>query len=127
MASILSVLISIFLIPFYDAVGAALGIAISLLIFEVFCINVMYYKVLKLDVIYFFKECQLKLLPSLFVTILFGFLIDYLVKADNYILFFMKVISIVIFYVINMWFIGLNMFEKDLFRSVFFKIVNKIK
>lgn len=127
MASILSVLISIFLIPFYDAVGAALGIAISLLIFEVFCINVMYYKVLKLDVIYFFKECQLKLFPTLLITMLFGFLIDYLVKADNFILFFMKVIFIVIFYLISIWFVGLNIFEKDLFRSVFFKIFNKIK
>lgn len=126
-ASVFSILISIFLIPIYGAIGAAIGIGISLLVFEVIGMNVVYYKIMKINILCFFKESFLKMAPALLLSLLFGFLINNYFPANNFFDFFIKAILIGVIYVLLMWLIGLNKFEKGLFKSILLKLIpNKI-
>jgi O-antigen/teichoic acid export membrane protein len=124
-ASIVSILISVFLIPLFGALGAAIGIGVSLFVFEVVGMNIVYYKVMKLNILYFFTESFLKMAPALLLSLLSGFLINYYFPADNFLVFFIKASAIGILYLTLMWLIGLNKFEKDLFESLLLKVILK--
>jgi O-antigen/teichoic acid export membrane protein len=121
-ASLVSITISIFLIPSYGALGAAIGIAISLLVFEVIGMNVVFHRVMKINVFQFFKESFLKMAPALLLSLFFGFLINYYFAAINFLVFFLKASVIGFVYLTLMWLIGLNKYEKDLFKSLLSKI-----
>ena len=72
--SIVNIIISIYLCKSYGAVGAAIGTAISLIIGEVFIMNIYYYKQVKLDMIKFWGNI-VRILPSMFIPVIFGGLI----------------------------------------------------
>lgn len=122
---IFSLLLSFFLIPSCGALGASFSIGFSIVLFHLFGMNLVYYKVMNLNVVLFFKETFLKLGPAIFLSLVFGFFINYYYPADNFIFFFMKTVMIVLIYLILMWFVGLNKYEKELFKSILFKILPK--
>ncbi len=119
-SSILSVIISLLLIPKYGALGAAIGIFIALMLFQVIGMNIVYYKVMKINVFRFFKECFIKLSLPLGVSLLIGFMVNYYISASSFLVFFSKVMVIGGSYFMLMWFLGLNKSEKEL-------IINLIK
>ncbi len=123
-AAILSVIISIYLTPKYGAIGASFGIFTAILICHVIGMNIIYWKILKLDIFYFFKECHLKLMPILLITLLVGFLIQYYVPVTSLFFFIPKVVLISLFYFLLMWFFGLNNFEKELIKPYLKRIKN---
>jgi O-antigen/teichoic acid export membrane protein len=124
-SSVVSVILSLLLIPKYGALGAAIGIFIALMIFHVIGMNIVYYKIMKINIFYFFKECFLKMAPALVITLLFGFLINYYFPAANFFIFFIKVFAVTLIYLLTMWLIGLNKYEKDLFESLLLKLMPK--
>lgn len=126
-AAIMSILLSVFLIPYFGALGAAMGIVISLLIFEVIIINIFYQKIMKINIIYFFKACLLKMAPSLAIALGFGFAVNYYIPATNFVVFFIKASIIALVYIVVMWFFSLNKYEKELILSIYKKFTpNKL-
>ncbi|KQB99629.1 lipopolysaccharide biosynthesis protein [Pedobacter sp. Hv1] len=121
-SSIVSIVISLFLIPKLGALGAAIGIFIALMIFQVIGMNIVYYKKMKLDMGYFFKECYGKMLLPLGLSLGFGFFISNWFLASSFVLFTSKVLMISLFYFMSMWFLGLNVNEKGLIITLISKV-----
>ena len=61
--AIFNIMISIHLSKLYGAVGAAIGTALGLIICNIILINIYYYKVIKIDVIRFWKNIFLMTIP----------------------------------------------------------------
>jgi O-antigen/teichoic acid export membrane protein len=117
-SAIFSLLISISLAPYYGAIGVSFGIFTAILSCHVVGMNIIYWKILKIDVFYFFKNCHLKIIPILLVTLLTGFMIQQYMPVTNLLLFFPKVLLLSFLYFVMIWFFGLNKFEKELVISV---------
>ena len=126
-SSILSIIISLFLIPKYGALGAAIGIFTSLIIFQVIGMNIVYYKVMKLDIFYFFKECILKMALPVLLALGLGFLINFYIPASSFLVFFPKALLIGSLYFALMWLLGLNAEEKALISNLVKKGFSFIK
>ena len=71
--AIFNIIISIILAKQFGAVGAALGTSISYLVCNIILINIYYYKVIKLDIIKFWKEILLMLINLLYSVVYIQF------------------------------------------------------
>lgn len=94
------------------AIGISLAVCISLLIQTIF-MNVVFYKVLGIDIFRFFKSCHLKLLPGLSVFVVISMVITN-ISLSGWIGFWIKGGLIVITYMISIWFLILNEQEKKI-------------
>jgi O-antigen/teichoic acid export membrane protein len=117
-ASVISVIISVILTPSLGALGAAIGIFIALVLCHVIGINIVYYKILKLNIPRFFRECHLKMIAPISLSLLAGFAINAYIPAHNLLTFIPKAIFLGIIYIILMWFLGLNIYEKEMIRGL---------
>ena len=116
--AILNIAIAPVFIKIYGAVGAAISVGVTYII-RVIISNVIYYKVLKINVFKFFWECHIKMLPGFLVSIVAGVIAGFVVNFDSNILnLFIKGITYVFAYIISMWFVGWNNEEKNLIKSV---------
>ncbi|TAN12528.1 MAG: polysaccharide biosynthesis protein [Chitinophagaceae bacterium] len=116
-SSAASILVSLFLIPHFGAVGSAIAICIGLTLFQLVAMNIVYHKVMKIDILYFLKGSFLKMLPSFGVILFIGVIINYFIPAPSFIIFFGKAFILGVVYLIIMWLFSLNKNEKDLFLS----------
>jgi O-antigen/teichoic acid export membrane protein len=126
-SSVVSVLISLILIPIFGALGAAIGIFTGLFLFQVIGMNIVYYKIMKIDIFFFFKECFLKLSFPFTLSLLMGFLINYYIPSSNFLVFFSKAFLLGGSYLFFMWVFGLNFSEKKLIMNLIkqFKFIFK--
>ena len=111
--AVFNLLVSIPLARLYGGIGSAIGTAVSLIVGFLFIRNWYYEKKIRLNVRKFFKEI-FKFFPAVLLISIFGILIVKILKITN---FFHLLLSITIFniiYIIVMWLIGLNDFEKEL-------------
>ena len=77
-----NVILSIYLCKIYGAIGAAMGTAFSLIIGNVFIMNIYYQKKVKLNIIAFWKNIG-KIIPSCVPALLLGTLINKVYLIDN--------------------------------------------
>ncbi len=119
--SIFNIIISIFLARKYGAIGAAVGTCLSLVICNCFLINIYYYKVIKLDVIKFWKNI-FKMLIRYIVPFAFMVL---LIRSTNltgiYNLVVYGIVYTLIYFVVSYFFV-FNDYEKKLCNSFFSKL-----
>ncbi len=116
--SFLNIIISPVFIKIYGAVGAAMSVGAAYII-RVIISNVIYYKVLKVNVFKFFWECHIKMLPAFLVSIVVGIVAGRIITFDSNVLnMFAKGIIFVLSYLVSMWFICWNKEEKNLIKSV---------
>ncbi|MBR5270822.1 MAG: oligosaccharide flippase family protein [Clostridia bacterium] len=116
--SILNIVIAPVFIKIYGAVGAAMSVGAAYII-RVIISNVIYYKVLKVNVFKFFWECHIKMLPGFLIAIIVSVIAGRIINFDSNVLnMFAKGIIFVLAYTISMWFIGWNNEEKNLIKSV---------
>lgn len=111
--AVLNLLISISLAKLYGGIGSAVGTALTLIIGFVFIKNWYYEKKIGLNIRKFFKEI-IKFIPAIILVIIFGIIILKLIKITNFLEFFMSIFIFNIIYLIVMWFLGMNDFEKGL-------------
>jgi len=122
-ASIVSVIISVILAPVYGAIGSAIGIFTAVIICHVIGMNIVYWKVAKLDIPRFFRECYLKMLLPLGLSLMAGFLIQIYIPAHNLLTFAPKAFLLGVVYLLLMWRMGLNKAEKELIRDLIHKVL----
>lgn len=118
LGSIVSVVISFILAPQFGALGCAIGIFIAVMFCHVIGMNYIYWKVIKLEIPRFFRECYLNMLIPLSLILIFGFGLNYLFIANNFFLFGSKIILLTFFYGIMMWLVALRMDEKQLIKEI---------
>lgn len=112
------ILISLLLAPTYGAVGAAIGIFAAFILFNITGMNIVYSRVLKIDVPGFFKQCHLKILPPIAGCTLLGLSAHFLYAAGTWGGLAAKVAVYTLLYAAVMWATAMNPDEKELCRSL---------
>lgn len=115
--SIFNIIISIFLAKKYGAIGAASGTTISLVICNIILMNIYYYKIIKIDVLKFWKDITImifKMLIPFFITLIS---INYFkIVGLKHVIFFGVMYTFL--YIITAYFAVMNKYEKNLAKSV---------
>jgi len=113
----INIILSIILSYFFGALGASLSICISYFIRSA-GMNIIYYKSLEINIIEYFRECHIKMFIPLLLTLVVGIFINYLFINSNWTIFMVKGTLLVITYLIIMWILGFNEYEKNLIKSI---------
>lgn len=123
--SIFNILMSIPLTKMYGGKGAALGTAISLIIGNCIIMNWYYHMRVGLNMRYFWKEI-IKFSRALIAPTIIGIIISFANLYDIPTFLLTGFIYVLIFS-LSMWLLGMNKYEKDLFRKPVMKILQKLR
>ena len=114
--SIFNVILSIFLAKKYGPVGSAIGTAISLIIVNVIIMNIYYFKIIKIDIIKFWKEIILMTIPNIIPITIIIIMMKFLkLQGIKYIIFYGSVYCLI--YAITCYFITMNSYEKGILKK----------
>ena len=108
----------------YGGIGAAVGTALSLLLGNGIMMNWYYHNKVGLDIKFFWKQI-IGFLPALSIPIIFGAIISVKFDLNNILSFLMFGIIYAIVFMISMWKIGMNQYEKDLFGKPLKRLLKK--
>lgn len=98
-------------------IGVCLVISLTFIL-RVIAENVIYKKILNIDLGSFFYECHVKLLPASVLSLVLSTIgIKIFDWQNGWLAFLLKVIYIVAIYFVCMWICGWNKFEKSLLRN----------
>lgn len=112
---LLGTILGTFLAKKYDAVGMVVGTVAGWFIGQN-VMNIYYYKVIKLDILRFFKELLHKTLLIFLLTLIIGYAINFLPGA-GWLNFFVKISLYSIIYCYLIYVFGVNDYEKELFKN----------
>ena len=105
----------------YGAIGSAIGTAISLIVANGIIMNIYYQKKCNIDILYFWSSIR-KLSVGLIIPTIVGIGMKFWIKSDSLIMYLFEILLYVLVYVLSMWKIGMNEYEKRLFSSLVLKI-----
>ena len=111
-SSFLSFLGSALLAPYYGAVGCAFSFGFAMTV-NLIWLNVFYIKELKIEVMRFFKECHLKILPLLIIVTIATHFIQYLMRLDSWIALSIYVLAYTVLYLLISYFFLFNNEERS--------------
>ena len=103
-----------------------MGTAIALLIGNGFIMNIYYFKKVSIDIPYFWKEI-IKIFPAFILPITLGYLYIKYINIYSFPYFILGVGIYSIVFILSMWFIGMNDYEKGLFIKPLKVIFHKLK
>ena len=116
--AVISICLSYFLSLKYGAIGSGIAIFIGNLIGSVIIQNIIYIKVLKIDIWIFFKECHLSMLFPFIIVILTGILLNYFIKEIEWINTIFKVLTLLLVYGLSSFLTTMNSYEKGLISEL---------
>lgn len=113
---------SYFVCQFFGVVGVC-AVTGGAFVLRIILLNIVYVKSLHIDIIMFFKECQLKMIPATLIILALSWIIVKIfpLSAEGIVgwgFFGIKVLIICVIYVAVMWLLGWNSFEKQLLNSL---------
>lgn len=123
-----NLIISIFLAKKFGAIGAALGTALGIII-SIIVIDIYYQKIIKLNIIKFFKEiCKLTL--TFLLPIIIIFLLKRFIQLQGLLYLIVFGGTYFVIYSINAYFISMNKYEKNIVNKIlqkFMRCKNEVK
>lgn len=119
--AIVNLLVSIFLAKKFGAIGAAAGTVLSLIFGNIIGMNIYYFKKVKLNIPRFFGEVFGRLLLS-FLLVNGVCTVFLLVDISTWSMLVILCLIYTGMYILVMWFLGLNNYEKSLFKNEFAKV-----
>lgn len=119
----INVAVSIPLAKAYGAVGCAIGTGVSIIINAIF-MEFYYAKVCKIDTKYYWKSIS-SLAKGLIIPVIVGLVIFKFVSTSELTVFLIAVLAYVGIYVLSMWFLGFNQYEKNLVLQIKSKVLKK--
>ena len=120
--AIINVFISIYLAKKFGPIGAAIGTGIALIICNLIITNIYYYKIIKLDVIRFWKDIFLMTI-RLFIPVVIVVPILIFVKLSNIQSILLLIPSYTLLYCIVCYFIVMNKYEKEFVNNSLTKVL----
>lgn len=123
--ALINLCLSIFLCKRYGAIGSVVGTAIALVIANGFIMNYYYHKHCNIDILLFWRHI-IRLSSGLVLPIICGVLMMIFFSIESMFSFLICVASYTIIYMISMWFIGMNNFEKNLVIDPAKKLLKKL-
>lgn len=122
LAGLLSVTIGILLAPKYGAIGAAIGVASSLILFHIVGMNIVYSKKLKLQIGRFFKSVHLKMIWPLMVAGLLSIVQQFYHPIDSWSSFLISGTLFALSSGLLLWLFAMNKEEKALVIGIIEKV-----
>lgn len=114
--AIMNILITLVLIQYYGASGAAMGTAISWVIGSGFLMNWFYKKYVKLDIVAFWRSILILTIGGL-PPIAYGICIYHRLLLCNIYEYIAHVLVIIVLYAIGMFFLGVSSDERQFIKS----------
>lgn len=115
--ALLNVILTVWLCQVYGIVGAAVGAAASLLIANGIIMNIYYHKEIGLDIIKYWKNV-LRISLGIIPPSIYGILIMKRVENLGYFGLVKFGIPYVLIFVVSVWFLSFNKYEKDLVKDL---------
>lgn len=122
--AVINVIISVFMAKAWGELGAALGTTISLILANGIVMNVFYHKVIKIDVVSFWKNI-LKFTPALIAPVAFGTFLMRLYSFHSLIDFGLLIIAYITIYIGSMYLWGMNKDEKAIISKTIKKVLKR--
>ncbi|MGH4122985.1 MAG: oligosaccharide flippase family protein [Clostridium sp.] len=109
----------------YGGIGCAIGTSIGLILGNIIAINIYYHKKIHIDIPRFWKEIFFMTIP---VVIAFGcgIYINQFIYGSGYGSIVKRGLIFTVIYIPLMWFMGMNGYEKDLFKKPVVKIFRRL-
>lgn len=124
--AILNIVLSIPLAKMYDGIGSAIGTGCALILGNGLIMNWYYHKKIGLNMKDFWREIM-RFFPALILPGIFGTLVFQYFSILNIFSLIILIIIYGICFMLSMWFLGLNKYEKNIFMSYFNKRRIKLK
>lgn len=124
LVAVFNIIISIFLAKLWGGIGAALGTFITLVIGEVFILNIYYKKSINLDSPQFLWQIFKMFIPVAVITTVSYFIYHYMVPS-NFIYLAIGIGLYGMLYIFTVWNFSMNNYEKDHVKNIFKKIQRK--
>lgn len=116
----LNIVLSFILIPKYGVLGTAIALGFSLFIGNGIIMNVYYYYKVGINIPLFWKRI-LSIIPSFIIPVSIGYLIKWFITITNFASLGLAVIIFILVYMISVWTIGMDDFERNYFVSAISK------
>lgn len=116
-----------YLFPEQGAICAGIAILVGKTIGNIIYMNIIYKKILNLNLKEFYLSCHARIMPFLIITLLFGLLVEFLIPTNGLLYFGIKVILVCIFYFILCWNFVLNKSEKEIIIHSLNRLENLMK
>ena len=113
--SLIGLVVACILAQRHGAVGCAIGTGTGLCLYQII-INIFYHRRLGLDIKHFFKECHLKIMPTVIIIATIFYFSFRRFNIDSWVEFFIAIIIFTIFYLVICYFFSFNDEEKSLCR-----------
>ena len=123
--AICSLGISIPLAKLYGGVGCAVGTASALVAGQIIAMNIYYYKRIHIDIPLFWKEILKMSVAPAALGIIGWFLLQQ-VELNTVILLISYILVFSIIYLVVIWKVGMNTYERELFSAPLLKIYRRI-
>ena len=120
--ALINIFLTVALSKIYGGIGAAISTAFSMIIGNIIIINIYYYKKIKINIPQFWKEIGIMTIP-VSISLVISIFINSFINISGYLGIFIKGSIFSILFIILMWIIGMNNYEKNLIE----KPLNKIK
>lgn len=122
--AIISLILSYFLSLKYGAIGSGMAIFIGNLIGGAVILNIIYYRILKINIWEFFKECQMKMSVPFILVLIIGIVMNYYFVDVSWLQTFFKIGVLLIIYAVSAYFTSINSYEKDLILGPIIRLIN---
>lgn len=123
--AISSLFVSVPLAKMYGGIGCAIATALALILGQVIAMNIYYQRVIHLDILRFWREIGKMSVAPLVVGIL-GYFVLRRVEINTMLSFLMSVLVFGFVYLLVVWNVGMNSFERNLFKAPLLRLVSKL-
>lgn len=123
--AVINIFTSVILAKIYGGLGCAISTAVALLISTGLIMNRYYHKRIGIDIPLFWKNIT-HMMPSAFILIILVEIFQMNISLEySWLYFVIKVVIYTLIYTILIYFIGMNDYEKNLCKSIIFKMIRK--
>lgn len=122
-----NVIFSFLVAPLFGTIGVALVTVISVVLGDILIIGIYYHKKVGLDIIRTYKETFKGLLLGIILSIGSLFVLLKFIIIPGWLGLIIKGIVVTICYMLIMWFVGMNSYEKDLVKNPIKRALLKVK
>ncbi len=112
--ALISVILSYIMSLKYGSTGSGIAIFIGNLIGGALVMNIIYAKVLKIDVWDFFKKCQLSMSIPFFLVLMIGIFLNHFFIEISWLTLLIKVSVLLFIYIFSSYLFSMNKYEKGL-------------
>lgn len=109
--AVLNIILSVVLVNIYGVIGAAIGTATALILGQGIILNIYYYKKININIPEFWRQILEMTIPVL-MSLLIGIIIVNLIPLNKW-SFIPQIILYIIVYVLLMWNLGMNEYERN--------------